>query len=69
MIQNLSKEGKIVPSKITVKLLQQAMQQSINKKFIIDSFPWNEENRYAFENIGRVDDNLDTIKKRLRVHI
>ena len=51
MIQNFKKEGKIVPSEITVKLLQQAMQQSDNKRFIIDGFPRNEENRAAFENI------------------
>lgn len=51
MIHNFKKEGKIVPSEITVKLLQQAMQQSDNKRFIIDGFPRNEENRAAFENI------------------
>ncbi|KAH8488887.1 hypothetical protein H0E87_024496 [Populus deltoides] len=54
MIQNFKKEGKIVPSEITVKLLQQAMQQSDNKRFIIDGFPRNEENRAAFENIVRI---------------
>ncbi|KAL9385242.1 hypothetical protein Peur_022252 [Populus x canadensis] len=95
MIQNFKKEGKIVPSEITVKLLQQAMQQSDNKRFIIDGFPRNEENRAAFENIvrikpefvlffdcpeeeltkrilnrnqGRVDDNIETIGKRLKVY-
>ncbi|CAK7336927.1 unnamed protein product [Dovyalis caffra] len=95
MIQNFKKEGKIVPSAITVKLLQQAMQLSDNKRFIIDGFPRNEENRTAFENImkiepefvlffdcpeeeltkrilnrnqGRVDDNIETIRKRLKVY-
>ncbi|KAJ4843527.1 bifunctional uridylate/adenylate kinase [Turnera subulata] len=95
MIENFKKEGKIVPSEITVRLLQQAMQQSENKKFIIDGFPRNEENRAAFENIvgiepefvlffecpeevltkrilnrnqGRVDDNVHTIPKRLKVY-
>ncbi|KDP31410.1 hypothetical protein JCGZ_11786 [Jatropha curcas] len=95
MIQNFKKEGKIVPSEVTVKLLQQAMQQSGKKKFLIDGFPRNEENRTAFENIikiepdlvlffdcpeevltkrllsrnqGRVDDNIDTIQKRLKVY-
>ncbi|KAJ6343916.1 hypothetical protein OIU76_005625 [Salix suchowensis] len=102
MIHNFKKEGKIVPSEITVKLLQQAMQQSDNKRFIIDGFPRNEENRAAFENIvglesfyvkikpefvlffdcpeeeltrrilnrnqGRVDDNIETIGKRLKVY-
>lgn len=33
-----------------MKLLQQAMQQSEKKKFLIDGFPRNEENRTAFEN-------------------
>uniref|UniRef100_A0A6N2MX17 adenylate kinase n=1 Tax=Salix viminalis TaxID=40686 RepID=A0A6N2MX17_SALVM len=95
MIHNFKKEGKIVPSEITVKLLQQAMQQSDNNRFIIDGFPRNEENRAAFENIvkikpefvlffdcpeeeltrrslnrnqGRVDDNIETIGKRLKVY-
>lgn len=51
MIQDYKKEGKIVPSEVTVKLLQQAMQGSTNNKFLIDGFPRNEENRTAFENI------------------
>ena len=51
MIQDYKKEGKIVPSEVTVKLLQQAMQGSTNNKFLIDGFPCNEENRTAFENI------------------
>ncbi|XP_034709875.1 UMP-CMP kinase 4-like isoform X1 [Vitis riparia] len=49
------KEGKIVPSEVTVKLLQQAMQGSTNNKFLIDGFPRNEENRTAFENIMKVE--------------
>ncbi|CAJ1979313.1 unnamed protein product [Sphenostylis stenocarpa] len=31
-------------------LLQRAMKQSGNDKFLIDGFPHNEENRAAFEN-------------------
>ncbi|XP_034709876.1 UMP-CMP kinase 4-like isoform X2 [Vitis riparia] len=62
------KEGKIVPSEVTVKLLQQAMQGSTNNKFLIDGFPRNEENRTAFENIGRVDDNIQAIPKRFQVY-
>lgn len=42
-------EGKIVPSEVTVKLLQQAMEESGNDKFLIDGFPRNDENRAAFE--------------------
>lgn len=49
MIQNMIKEGKIVPSEVTVKLLQRAITESDNDKFLIDGFPRNEENRAAFE--------------------
>lgn len=49
MIEDYKKEGKIVPTEVTVKLLQQAMQGSTKKKFIIDGFPRNEENRAAFK--------------------
>lgn len=51
MIQNMIKEGKIVPSEVTIKLLQRAMQESGNDKFLIDGFPRNEENRAAFEKV------------------
>lgn len=96
MIQNMIKEGKIVPSEVTVKLLQNAMLKSGNNKFLIDGFPRNEENRAAFElvtgikpefilffncpeeemekrllarNQGRVDDNIETIRKRFKVFV
>lgn len=96
MIQNMIKEGKIVPSEVTVKLLLTAMKKSGNDKFLIDGFPRNEENRAAFElvtgitpefilffdcpeeemerrllgrNQGRVDDNIETIRKRFKVFI
>lgn len=95
MIQEYKKEGKLVPSEIVVKLLQQAMQRSGNNKFLLDGFPRNERNRVAAEKIlkiqptvvlvfecseeemirrvlhrnqGRVDDNIDTVKKRLKVY-
>jgi UMP-CMP kinase len=45
------KDGKIVPSEVTIKLLQTAMLQSGNDKFLIDGFPRNEENRAAFERV------------------
>ncbi|KAL2511530.1 UMP-CMP kinase 3 [Abeliophyllum distichum] len=51
MIQNMIKEGKIVPSEVTIKLIQRAMQESGNDKFLIDGFPRNEENRAAFESV------------------
>ncbi|OAY49480.1 UMP-CMP kinase 3 isoform X2 [Manihot esculenta] len=96
MIQDMIKEGKIVPSEVTIKLLQKAMQENENDKFLIDGFPRNEENRAAFESItkiepqfvlffdcseeemerrllnrnqGRVDDNIETIRKRFKVFL
>ncbi|CAM6097992.1 unnamed protein product [Calypogeia fissa] len=96
MIQAMIKEGKIVPSEVTVKLLEKAMNESENDKFLIDGFPRNEENRAAFENVtgiapefilffdcpeeelerrllgrneGRVDDNIETIRKRFKVFL
>lgn len=53
MIQNMIKEGKIVPSEVTIKLLQRAMEESGNDKFLIDGFPRNEENRAAFEDVTK----------------
>nr|GMC89407.1 UMP-CMP kinase 3 [Ipomoea batatas]GMC91253.1 UMP-CMP kinase 3 [Ipomoea batatas] len=51
MIQNMIKEGKIVPSEVTIALLQRAIQENGNDKFLIDGFPRNEENRAAFERV------------------
>ncbi|KAK9153880.1 hypothetical protein Sjap_001360 [Stephania japonica] len=96
MIQNMIKEGIIVPSEVTIKLLERAMLENENDKFLIDGFPRNEENRAAFENVtgiapefvlffncaeeemerrllnrneGRVDDNIETIRKRFKVFV
>uniref|UniRef100_A0A165A3P8 adenylate kinase n=1 Tax=Daucus carota subsp. sativus TaxID=79200 RepID=A0A165A3P8_DAUCS len=69
MIQNMIKEGKIVPSEVTIKLLEKAMLDNGNDKFLIDGFPRNEENRAAFEAVGREDDNIETIKKRFKVYM
>lgn len=55
MIRDLKKEGKLVPSEIVVKLLQQAMRRSESKKFLIDGFPPNEENLAAAENIMKIE--------------
>lgn len=54
MIQNMMNEGKIVPSEVTIKLLQKAMLESGNDKFLIDGFPRNEENRATFEAVVRL---------------
>ncbi|KAL3697339.1 hypothetical protein R1sor_011415 [Riccia sorocarpa] len=96
MIQELIKDGKIVPSEVTVKLLLKAMNEAKTDKFLIDGFPRNEENRLAFEKVagfepefilyfdcpldelekrllgrneGRVDDNIETIRKRFKVFL
>ncbi|BBG97209.1 P-loop containing nucleoside triphosphate hydrolases superfamily protein [Prunus dulcis] len=55
MISNMIKEGKIVPSEVTIKLLQRAMLESGNDKFLIDGFPRNEENRAAFEAVTKIE--------------
>jgi UMP-CMP kinase len=94
MILETIKEGNIVPSELTVKLIQREVESSENDKFLIDGFPRTEENRRAYERVtgaepnivlffdcpeeemvkrvlsrnqGRVDDNIDTVKKRLEV--
>ncbi|XP_020577759.1 UMP-CMP kinase 3-like isoform X1 [Phalaenopsis equestris] len=54
MIQNMIKEGKIVPSEVTIKLLEKAMLENGNDKFLIDGFPRNEENRAAFEEVTKI---------------
>lgn len=51
MILNLIKDGKIVPSEVTVKLIQKELESSDSCKFLIDGFPRTEENRVAFERI------------------
>ncbi|KAG5565314.1 hypothetical protein RHGRI_001269 [Rhododendron griersonianum] len=55
MIQNMIKDGKIVPSEVTIKLLQRAMLESSNDKFLIDGFPRNEENRAVFESVTGIE--------------
>ncbi|CAA2945742.1 UMP-CMP kinase 3 [Olea europaea subsp. europaea] len=55
MIQNMIKEGKIVPSEVTIKLLQRAMLENGNDKFLIDGFPRNEENRANFESVTGIE--------------
>ncbi|XP_057475601.1 probable UMP-CMP kinase 2 [Actinidia eriantha] len=94
MILETIRQGKIVPSEVTVKLIQRAIELSDNNKFLIDGFPRCEENRRAYERVigaepnivlffdcpeeemvkrvlcrnqGRVDDNIDTVMKRIEV--
>ncbi|XWS74712.1 hypothetical protein CRYUN_Cryun01aG0021300 [Craigia yunnanensis] len=54
----LRMEGKIVPSEVTIKLLQKAMLESGNDKFLIDGFPRNVENRAAFEAVVSLHHSL-----------
>jgi UMP-CMP kinase len=49
MVADMIAHGQIVPSYVTVGLLQRAMDESGKIKFLIDGFPRNEENRAAFE--------------------
>ncbi|KAA3460413.1 putative UMP-CMP kinase 2 isoform X3 [Gossypium australe] len=58
MILKTIKEGKIVPSQVTVKLIQKEMELSDNHKFLIDGFPRTEENRVSFERIIGVEPNV-----------
>lgn len=51
MILNTIKEGKIVPSEVTVKLILKAIESSENDRFLFDGFPRSEENRMAYERV------------------
>ncbi|EGR33013.1 hypothetical protein IMG5_063840 [Ichthyophthirius multifiliis] len=100
LIESYIKEGKIVPSEITVALLKLAMEKNgWSKQFLIDGFPRNFENLEKWnlkmgnitefqcvlfldcneetmiqrilkrsENSGRSDDNIDSLKKRLKTY-
>lgn len=47
------KEGKLVPSEMTVKLILKAISKSSNNKFLIDGFPRNDENREVWDRVVR----------------
>lgn len=49
MVADMIKQGQIVPSEITVGLLEKAMKASDSRMFLIDGFPRNDENRARFE--------------------
>jgi adenylate kinase family enzyme len=49
MVAEMIKQGQIVPSHVTISLLEKAMLESGKRQFLIDGFPRNEENRSAFE--------------------
>ncbi|XP_059275768.1 UMP-CMP kinase 3-like isoform X2 [Lycium ferocissimum] len=66
MIQKIMKEGKLVPADVTVRLLQQAMQEMDSDKFLIDGFPRNEENtKMEPEFVLYLDCPQDEMERRL----
>mmetsp|Transcript_50350 Transcript_50350/g.150479 ORF Transcript_50350/g.150479 Transcript_50350/m.150479 type:complete len:296 (-) Transcript_50350:91-978(-) len=103
MINNIIKEGKLVPSSITVKLLLKAMTKAKDDGktcFLVDGFPRGVENLETWnthagdkatvcgilfydanedelekrllargETSGRVDDNIDSIRKRFKTYM
>lgn len=48
-IEGIMKEGKLVPTDITVKLLQEAMEKSTADTFFIDGFPREIHQAQIFE--------------------
>ena len=48
-MESIMKEGKLVPTEVTVKLLRKAMQASSNDKFLIDGFPRAIDQAETFE--------------------
>jgi len=102
MINNMIKEGKLVPSEVTVGLLEKEMFNQLGQgktHFLIDGFPRSIENAGRWEQIigdkaevsgilfleaaeaelekrllargatsGRVDDNIESIKKRFKTY-
>lgn len=73
MVAEMIKNGQIVPSEVTINLLQKAMKDSGKDKFLIDGFPRNAENRDAFERVMGFDCDFvlffdcpeDVMEKRL----
>jgi len=49
LINTYIKEGKIVPAKITIALLENAMAKSPSKRFLIDGFPRKMDQAKTFE--------------------
>ena len=48
-LEIIMKEGKLVPTEVTVRLLREAMQKSSNEKFLIDGFPRAIDQAETFE--------------------
>ncbi|XP_057798366.1 UMP-CMP kinase-like isoform X2 [Salvia miltiorrhiza] len=58
MILDTIKEGKIVPSEVTVKLIKNAIEASQNNRILVDGFPRSEENRIAYERVVRAEPDI-----------
>ncbi|XP_041992164.1 UMP-CMP kinase-like isoform X2 [Salvia splendens] len=58
MILDTIKEGKIVPSEVTVKLIKKAIEAGDNNRILVDGFPRSEENRIAYERVGGVEPDI-----------
>ncbi|KAK5578425.1 hypothetical protein RB653_008096 [Dictyostelium firmibasis] len=58
MIATMIKNGEIVPSIVTVKLLKNAIDANQGKNFLVDGFPRNEENNNSWEE--NMKDFVDT---------
>ncbi|KAG0605816.1 hypothetical protein M758_9G089800 [Ceratodon purpureus] len=54
MIKGMIKEGKLVPSELTAKLILKAISKSSNNKFLIDGFPRNDENRVVWDRVAGI---------------
>ncbi|KAG6390130.1 hypothetical protein SASPL_151612 [Salvia splendens] len=58
MILDTIKEGKIVSSEVTVKLIKNAIEASENRRILVDGFPRSEENRIAYERVVGVEPDI-----------
>ena len=67
LISSLIADGKIVPSRITVQLLLNAIKEHPNKVFLIDGFPRNEENRLIWEELA--DPNVFEVIKCITIDV
>jgi UMP-CMP kinase len=59
LINNYIKEGKIVPNEITCSLIKAAMESSSCKKFLVDGYPRNEDNRSGWDKM--IGDSVDVV--------
>ncbi|KAJ8039997.1 UMP-CMP kinase [Holothuria leucospilota] len=61
LIENCIVEGKIVPSEITIGLIDKAMQKSTLQKFVLDGFPRNEDDLTGWNGLMKSKVNLKFI--------